>query len=105
MRIMTAIENILKEILPDTINGIHTKYDLRGVSSHIYYDQKDYICTLMPVEINCENIAVSLRISPYTFPFDFSETSLAYKHLQKQVEEMLITYIKNINKWCENQGK
>ena len=103
MKITTAIEDILKETLPNTINGIHIKYDLREVPSLVYHDQKDCILVLMPVEIECEDIAVSLRISPYAFPFDFSETSLAYKHLQKQVEEMLMTYIRNAKKWCDNR--
>lgn len=99
MRVTTAIENILKETMPDTINGIHIKYDLREVQSLVYYDQKDYILTLMPIGIECENVAVSLRISPYTFPLDINETSLAYGCLQKQVEEMLMTYIRNIKNW------
>lgn len=100
MKVINAIENILKETLPDTINGIHIKFDLREVQSLVYHDTKDYILTLMPVEINCENVAVSLKISPDTFPLDFDETSLAYKHLQKQIEEMLMMYMRNINKWC-----
>ena len=98
MKIDDAIKNILKETLPDTINGIHIKYDLREVQSIVYHDQKDYILTLMPAEIRCEDIAVSLRISPYTLPFDFDKTSLAYKYLQKEVGEVLMTYIRNLNK-------
>ena len=97
---MKAIQSILKSTLPDTINDIHIKYDLREVQSLVYYDQKDCILTLMPVEIKCENVAVSLRISPHTFPLDFGETSLVYEYLQKQVEEMLMMYIRNIKKWC-----
>lgn len=104
MKAITAIENILKETLPDTINGIHIKYDLREVQSLVYHDQKDYILTLMPAEIRCEDIAVSLRINPYTFPFDFDKMSLAYKYLQKEVGEALMTYIRNMKKWYENQG-
>lgn len=104
MKAITAIENILKETLPDTINGIHIKYDLREVQSLVYHDQKDYILTLMPTEIRCEDIAVSLRISLYTLPFDFDKTSLAYKYLQKEVGEALMTYIRNMKKWYENQG-
>lgn len=97
-QIIKVIRNILKSTLPDVVDGIHIKYDLREVQSSIYYDQKDCILTLMPVEIRCEDVAVSLRISPYTFPSDFNETSLAYKNLEKQIEEMLIMYIKNIKK-------
>lgn len=93
-----VIQNILKSTLPNTVNDIHIKYDLREVQSSIYHDQKDCILTLMPVEIRCEDVAVSLRISPYTFPSDFNETYLAYKHLQKQIEEMLMMYIKNVKK-------
>lgn len=103
MKIDDAIKNILKETLPDSINGIHIKYDLREVQSLVYHDQKDYILTIMPVEIKCENVTVSLRFAPFTFPLDFSEASLAYQHLQKQVENMLMEYIRNIKKWCENQ--
>jgi hypothetical protein len=98
MKIEDTITNILKESLPNSIDNIHIKYDLREVQSSIYHDQKDYILTLMPVEIRCEDVAVSLRISPYTFPSDFNETSLAYKHLEKQIEEMLMMYIKNVKK-------
>lgn len=104
MKITTAIEDILKETLPNTVNGIHIKYDLREVPSLVYHDQKDCILTLMPVEIRCEDVVASLRISPYTFPFDFNETSLAYKHLQKQIEDMLIAYIRNVKKWFNNRA-
>lgn len=99
MQVITAIKNILESTLPDAINGIHIKYDLREVPSLVYHDQKDCILTIMPLEIKCEDIAVSLRISPYTFPLDINETSLAYGYLQKQVEEMLMTYIRNIKNW------
>lgn len=98
MKIEDTITNILKESLPNSIDNIHIKYNLREVQSFIYHNQKDYILTLMPVEIRCEDVAVSLRISPYTFPSDFNETSLAYKHLEKQIEEMLMMYIKNVKK-------
>lgn len=103
MKVIAAIKNILSLTLPDTINGIHIKHDLREVQSLMYHDQKDYILTIMPVGIECENVAVSLRICPDAFPFDFNETSLAYEHLQKQIEEMVMIYIRNIKKWCENQ--
>lgn len=93
-----VIRNILESILPDVVDGIHIKYDLREVQSSIYHDQKDCILTLMPLEIRCEDVAVSLRISPYTFPSNFNETSLAYKNLEKQIEETLILYIKNVKK-------
>lgn len=104
MKIEDAITNILKESLPNSIDNIHIKYDLRKVPSLIYYDQKDCILTLMPVEIRCEDVAVSLRISPYTFPSDFNETSLAYKNLEKQIEEMLMMYIKNVKKVKDDYG-
>lgn len=98
MKIEDAITNILKESLPNSVDNIHINYDLRKVSSLIYHDWKDYILTLMPIEISCEGVAVSLRISPYTFPSDFNETSLAYKNLEKQIKEMLMMYIKNIKR-------
>lgn len=93
-----VIRNILESTLPDVVDGIHIKYDLREVPSLVYHDQKDCILTLMPAEIRCEDVAVSLRINPYTFPSDFNETSLAYKHLEKQIEEILMMYIKNVKK-------
>lgn len=103
MKIKDAVNMIMETTLPDTINNIHIKYDLREVQSLVYHDQKDCILTIMPVEIKCENVAVSLRLAPFTFPLDFSEASLAYQHLQKQVENMLMEYIRNIKKWCGNQ--
>ena len=92
------IKQILEETLPDSVNGIHIKYDLREVPSLAYYDQTDCVITIMPVEIKCEDAAVSMRIASDALPVDFDETSLAYKHLQKQIEEMLMMYIRNIKK-------
>lgn len=104
MKINDAIKNILKETLPDSINNIHIRYDLRESKSLTYCDQKDYIITIMPVEIDCENVAASTRVLSRIFPFDFNESSLAYKYLQRQIEEMLMIYIKNVKKYGEKQG-
>lgn len=103
MNVETAIRQIAKEVLPDTINGIRVQYDLRSVKSACYYDAKDYILTIMPVEIQCENVAVSIRICPDDFPFDLSESSLAYGRLRRQVEEILLIYIRNIKKLSQMQ--
>lgn len=96
MNIKTAIEEIIKLTIPDSVNGIHIKTDLREVQSLVYHDQRDLMLTIMPVEIKCEDVAVSMRICLDTFPSDFSQTSLAYKHLQRQIEETLMTYMRNL---------
>lgn len=96
MNIKTAIEEIIKSTIPDSVNGIHIKTDLRETQSLVYHDQKDLVLTIMPVEIGCEDVAVSMRICLDTFPSDFDQTSLAYQHLQRQIEEMLMTYIRNL---------
>lgn len=98
MRLTEAIKNILHDIMPNTINGIHSKYILREVPSLGYHDAKDYILILAPVEIKHENVAVSLRICPDTFPLDFDEASLSYYYLRMDLEKVLLTYIKNIKK-------
>lgn len=67
MKINDAIKNILKETLPDSINNIHIRYDLRESKSLTYCDQKDYIITIMPVEIDCENVAASTRVLSHIF--------------------------------------
>lgn len=102
MNIKTAIEEIIKSTIPDSVNDIHIKTDLREVQSLVYHDQRDLVLTIIPVEIKCEDVAVSMRMCLDTFPYDLSQTSLAYKHLQRQIEEMLMTYIQNLKKWCEN---
>lgn len=96
MNIKTAIEEIIKSAIPDSVNGIHIKTDLREAQSLVYYDQKDLMLMIMPVEIKCEDVAVSMRICLNAFPSDFDQTSLAYQHLQRQIEEMLMTYIRNL---------
>lgn len=101
MRVKEAIDEILRHTLPDTINGIHIKTNLREVQSLVYHDQKDLVLIIMPVEVECENVAVSLRICSDTIPSDFDQTSLAYQHLQKCIEEMLMTYIRNLKRWCK----
>lgn len=98
MNLREAVSEILKSTLPNSINGIHIKYDLREVSSLTYYDEKEYVVTLMPVEADCENVALSLRICPCYFPSDLRKASVAYEYLQKQVEKMLMTFIRNINR-------
>lgn len=96
MRVKEAIDEILRNTLPDTINGIHIKTDLREVQSLVYHDQKDLVLTIMPVGIKCEDVAVSMRMCLDTFPSDFYKTSLAYERLQRYVGEMLMTYIQNL---------
>ncbi len=98
MNIKTAIEEIIKSTIPDSVNGIHIKTDLREVQSLVYHDQRDLVLTIMPVEIKCEDVAVSMRMCLHTFPSDLSQASLAYKHLQRQIEKMLMTYIRNLKK-------
>lgn len=98
MKVIEAIKNILYDIMPDTINGIHSKCILREVPSLRYHDAKDYIFILAPVEIKHENVAVSLRIYPDTFSLDFDEASLSYYYLRMDIEKALLTYIKNIKK-------
>lgn len=103
MRLTEAIKNILHDIMPNTINGIHSKYILREVPSLGYHDAKDYIFILAPVEIKHENVAVSLRIYPDAFPLvDFDEASTSYYYLRIDIERALLTYIKNIKKVCNN---
>lgn len=104
MKVIKAIKNILYNIMPDTINGIHSKCILREVPSLRHHDAKDYIFILAPVEIKHENVAVSLRIYPDTFPLDFDEASLSYYYLRMDIEKVLLTYIKNIKK-VHNSGK
>jgi hypothetical protein len=98
MKLTEAIKNILYDIIPNTINGIHSKCILREVPSLRYHDTKDYILILAPVEIKHENVAVSLRIYPDTFSLDFDEASLSYYYLSKDIERVLLTYIRNIKK-------
>lgn len=96
MTIKEAILQIVKSILPDSINGIHIKYDLRKAQSCVFYDSKDFVLTIMPIVFNCENVAVSLRISPDQYADDICAESMSYRNIEKAVEEMLIVFIKNI---------
>ena len=104
MNIKTAIEEIIKSTIPDSVNGIHIKTDLREVQSLVYYDQRDLVLTIMPVEIKCEDVAVSMRICFDEIPSDFDKTSLAYERLQRYVGETLMTYIQNLKGWYKNQS-
>lgn len=101
MNIKTAIEEIIKFTIPDSVNGIHIKTDLREVQSLVYHDQRDLMLTIMPVEIKCEDVAVSMRICFDEIPSDFDKTSLAYQHLQRYVGEVLMTYIQNLKKMAQ----
>lgn len=62
MNVKTVIEEIIESAIPDSVNGIHIKTDLREVQSLVYHDQRDLMLTIMPVEIECEDVAVSMRI-------------------------------------------
>lgn len=96
MNIKAAIEEIVKSTIPDSVNGIRIKTDLREVKSDIYYDGKDYNLTIMPAIASCEDVAVSMRICPEQFPVDTQKGSLAYERLEYAISDLLITYIQNI---------
>ena len=96
MNIKIAIEEIIKSTIPDSVNGIPIKTDLREVKSDFYHDSKDFNLTLMPESSDCENVAISLRICPDQFPDDTQKGSLAYDRLEYSIGDLLISYIQNI---------
>lgn len=89
-----TIMDIFKSIIPQTINGIPLKYDIREVQSFENFYQSDCVLTITPIEEKCANCSVALRIP--------TSMSMEYEYIQKQIEEMLIMLIRNINKWYEN---
>lgn len=94
VKTIETITGILKSIIPQTINGIPLKYDIREVQSFENFYQNDCVLTITPIEEKCANCSVALRIP--------SSMSMEYEYIQKQVEEMLVMFIRNINKWYEN---
>lgn len=94
VKTIETITGILKSTIPQTINGIPIKYDIREVQSFENFYQNGCVLTITPIEEKCANCSVALRIP--------SSMSTEYKYIQKQVEEMLIIFIRNINKWYEN---
>lgn len=103
MNIKNAIEEIIKSTIPDSINGIPIRTDLREVKSDFYHDIKDFNLTLMPESSDCENVAISLRICPDQFPDDTQKGSLAYDRLGYAIGDLLITFIQNIIRRTSNE--
>lgn len=103
MNIKTAIEEIIKSTIPDSINGIKVRTDLREVKSDYYHDSKDYNITLMPEAIDCENVVISLRICPDQFPVDVKKGSLSYDRLEYAIGDLLVTFIQNIIRRTDNE--
>lgn len=102
VKTIEIITGIFKSIIPQTINGIPIKYDIREVQSFENFYQNDCVLTITPIEEKCANCSVALRIPTSMFPCNFTKMSIEYEYIQKQVEEMLAMFIRNINKWYEN---
>lgn len=104
-KVVNIIEKLVNTMVPATINGIETKVGIRRVKSELYPDEESaivvYIC---PKYIpKSSYFIVNCKIETCFFPEDFSETSLAYDKLTRDISDLVIEYTKNIIRITNNR--
>ena len=104
-KVVNIIEKLVNTMVPDTINSIVTNVGIRKVRSEFYPDEESAIVVyIRPKYLSKSNdFIVSCKIETCFFPEDFSETSLAYDKLTRDISDLVIEYTKNVIRITNNR--
>lgn len=104
-KVINIIEKLVNTMVPVTINGIETTVGIRKVKSEPYPNEESaivvYICPKYVPKSN--DFIVNCKIETCFFPEDFSETSLAYDKLNRDISDLVIEYTKKIIRITNNK--
>lgn len=94
MTIKEALNEICEKQIPKEINGVRTKYIIheRKISEY-----PEVLVTILPEHLRKNNIGTTRSYRDYFYMnYDFERATLGYKHLERDIEELLCLYIRNI---------
>ena len=104
-KVVNIIEKLVNTMVPVSINGFQTDVGIRKVKSELYPDEESAIVVyIYPKYIPKSNdFIISCKIETCFFPEDFSETSLAYDKLTRDISDLVIEYTKNVIRVTNNK--
>ena len=104
-KVVNIIEKLVNAMVPATINSIKTNVGIRKVKSEFYPDEESAIVVyIYPRYLSKSNdFIVNCKIETCFFPEDFSETSLAYDKLTRDISDLVIEYTKNVIRITNNR--
>ena len=94
MTIIEALNEICKKQIPKEINGVKTKYI---VKERRIFKYPEVLVSILPINIRKDNIGTARNYAEnYYMTYDFTQSTLGYKHLEQDIKELLCLYIRNI---------
>lgn len=105
MNIKKALQEICVKQIPKEINGVRTKFVISEEPSIFPFEDTELHMEITPVDIKRKNIAAHLKYDPLHYRhyknYDFFSDSPRYKMLEKDIEQLLLLYIRNIIAYFE----
>lgn len=102
MTLKQALQEICESQIPKEINGVRTKFIIHECKTG--YGEVFTEVTLLPVHVRKDNIGVTQKYSDnYYINYDFCYTSLGYKAIKRDIEELLCLYIRNIISYFQGE--
>ena len=99
MKLSEALHKICQKQIPKEINGVKTKYIIHEFS---FRDIPSCSVTILPINLHCDNLSVAIKYcNDWYIGYDITPTTLAYKQLARDIQELLCGYIRNIISYME----
>lgn len=105
MTLKEALEEICIKQVPEEINGVRTKFIIEERPR--MHDGIELYIVIAPADFRRENLAATVNFNPYLYEqfenYDFEPNSTAYKMLERDIEQMLLLFIRNIISYFEGK--
>lgn len=106
MTIIEALNEICEKQIPKEINGVRTKYIIHERKISDYPEASEVLVTILPKDVRKDNIGTTRKYRDMHYiTYNFERTTLGYKHLERDIEELLCLYIRNIISYFQGDGK
>ena len=97
MKIIEALNEICEKQIPKEINGVRTKFIIHERKISDYPEASELLVTILPKDVRKDNIGTTRNYRDmYYITYDFERATLGYKHLERDIAELLCLYTANV---------